>query len=61
MGTITGWLFMGATTALFLWGFWMAYKGIRADHQPWLSFGHAPGGRGSFDSRLPGHQGSSAA
>lgn len=61
MGTITGWLFIGATAALFLWGIWLGYRGIRAPHQPWLSFGHKPGGRGSFDSRLPRHEDSTAA
>jgi len=61
MGTIIAWLFLGATTALFLWGFWMGYQGIRAHHQPWLSFGHAPGGRGSFDARLTRHEGTHAA
>jgi len=58
---ITGWLFFGATVALFLWGLWMGYRGIRADHTAWLSFGHKPGGSGSYDSRLARHKGANAA
>jgi hypothetical protein len=54
MGSIAGWLFFGVTTALFLWGLWMGYRGIRAEHEPWLSFGHAPGAAGTYDPRLHG-------
>jgi len=56
MGTITGWLFITGTAGLFLWGLWMGYRGLRADHVAWLSFGHAPGEAGSFDSRHAGRK-----
>jgi hypothetical protein len=61
MQVIAGWLFFGATVALFLWGVWMGYRGIRANHPAWLSFGHAPGASGSFDSRLARYKGANAA
>lgn len=56
MGTLAGWLFISGTGVLFLWGFWMGYRGIAADHKAWLSFGHAPGGSGTFDARYAGHK-----
>jgi hypothetical protein len=56
MGTIVGWLFFTGTGALFLWGLWMGYRGIMADHEAWLSFGHAPGAARSFDARHAGHK-----
>lgn len=61
MGTMTGWLFLGATTALFLWGVWMGFRGIRAEHPAWLSFGHAPGAPGRYDPRLNRPEGANAA
>lgn len=51
MGTIAGWLFAGATTALFAWGLWLGLRGVLAEHKAWLSFGHAPGAPGTYDSR----------
>jgi hypothetical protein len=51
MGTIWAWLFLAGTAGLFGWGFWMGLKGLASSHQPWLEYGHLPGGPGSYDVR----------
>jgi hypothetical protein len=51
MGTIWAWLFLAGTAGLFLSGIWMGVRGLSARHEPWLEFGHVPGGAGSYDVR----------
>jgi hypothetical protein len=52
--TISGLTFVLGTAALFIWGCWLGYRGLMADHEPWLSFGHAPGDPARFDAHHAG-------